>query len=237
MNLWRGVWVDRGLSIDAKRTGPDERDRALFDEGEVPVPPARQGDRAVKPGVARLMTPQCDQIELRACDRDSLLAADHAARTFWAFVRSLDLAHVDARIRSLEGPAGRPVIDPAVLVALWLWTTVAGGGAAREVDRLCARDNAYRSSCDGVGFIHHTLSVNDRATIHYAGEAAITGSGGGNRIFQVAPRIGALYTRLYERPGLAFLVSLADGLANGVARLRHFNHPEVCTGAISFHLE
>ena len=114
------------MSIETKQTGPDQREVALFDESELVVPPARQSDPAVKVGVPRLMTPQRDQIELRACDLDSLLAAGHAARTVWVFVQSLDLAPLHARIRSREGSAGRPAIDPVILVALWLWATVDG---------------------------------------------------------------------------------------------------------------
>jgi hypothetical protein len=37
---------------------------------------------------ARVISPQRDQVELRAVDLDSLLALDHPARTEWAFVQS-----------------------------------------------------------------------------------------------------------------------------------------------------
>ena len=154
------------MSIETKHVGVDQREGALFDEAELPVPAKRQSDVIIKVGAPRLMTPQRDQIELRACDLDSLLGSDHAARTVWAFVQSLDLAPLHARIRSLQGSAGRPAIDPAILVALWLWATVDGVGSAREVDRLCERDNAYRWLCGGVGVNHHTLA--DFRTEHTA---------------------------------------------------------------------
>jgi transposase len=153
------------MSTDAKRPRPEQRIPALFDERELPIPAAR--DEGERPRSApRLMTPQRDQIELRACDLDSLLPADHAARTVWAFVQSLDLAPLYARIKAVEGTAGRPAIDPAILVALWLWATVDGVGSAREVDRLCERDSAYRWLCGGVGVNHHTLA--DFRTEHAA---------------------------------------------------------------------
>jgi transposase len=104
------------------------------------------------------MAAQRAQIELRACDLDSLLGGDHAARTVWAFVQSLDLEPLHARIKAVEGVAGRPAIDPAILVALWLWATVDGVGSAREIDRLCERDDAYRWICGGVGVNYHTLA-------------------------------------------------------------------------------
>jgi transposase len=83
---------------------------------------------------------------------------DHPVRSVWGFVESLDLAPLHARIRSVEGAAGRPAIDPAILVALWLWATIDGVGSARELDRLCERDDAYRWICGGVGVNYHTLA-------------------------------------------------------------------------------
>ena len=109
-------------------------------------------------GTPRLMSPQRNQVELRACDLEALLADDHPARTVWAFVQALDLAPLYARIKSVSGRGGAPAIDPAILVALWLWATIDGVGSAREVDRLCERDDAYRWICGGVGVNYHSLA-------------------------------------------------------------------------------
>jgi transposase len=153
------------MSTDAKQPNPEQHVGTLFDVGELPIPAGRTEGELPR-SAPRLMTPQRDQIELRACDLDSLLPADHAVRTVWAFVQSLDLAPLYARIKAVEGSAGRPAIDPAILVALWLWATVDGVGSARELDRLCERDNAYRWLCGGVGVNHHTLA--DFRTEHAA---------------------------------------------------------------------
>jgi transposase len=104
------------------------------------------------------MSPQRNQIELRPVDLESLLAADHAARTVWAFVQALDLRPLYGRIKSVAGRGGAPAIDPAILVALWLWATIDGVGSAREIDRLCERDDAYRWICGGVGVNYHSLA-------------------------------------------------------------------------------
>ncbi len=137
----------------------------LFGQGELPA--GRSGAGPAKMGgAARVMSPQRDQVELRAVDLESLLAADHAARTVWAFVESMDLAPLYARIKSVGGRGGAPAIDPAILVALWLWATVDGVGSAREVDRLCERDDAYRWICGGVGVNYHSLA--DFRTEHEA---------------------------------------------------------------------
>jgi transposase len=147
------------MSADVDQPKPERCHAALFDQQELPVPVDRS--QAVASGAsaaARVMSPQREQIELRACDLDSLLAPEHPARTVWAFVQSLELAPLYARIRAVQGGAGRPAIDPAILMALWLWATVDGVGSAREVDRLCERDNAYRWLCGGVGVNYHALA-------------------------------------------------------------------------------
>jgi len=69
-----------------------------------------------------------------------------------------------AAIKSRQGGRGAPAIDPAILVALWLWATIHGIGSAREVDRLCERDDVYRWLCGGVGVNYHTLA--DFRTAH-----------------------------------------------------------------------
>ena len=98
-----------------------------------------------------------NQVELRACDLDSSLPADHQARAVWAFVQSLDLQALYGQIQAVEGGVGRSPIDPAILMSLWLYATLDGVGSARELDRLCGSDDAYRWLCGGVGVNHHTL--------------------------------------------------------------------------------
>jgi len=146
----------------------DEGEQAqtgLFGHGQLPA--AAPVAQPAKPtGAPRIMMPQRDQIELRAVDLESLLAHDHPARCVWAFVQSMDLAPLYARIKSVAGRGGAPAIDPAILVALWLWATIDGVGSAREVDRLCERDDAYRWICGGVGVNYHSLA--DFRTEHEA---------------------------------------------------------------------
>jgi transposase len=106
---------------------------------------------------ARYETANRTQVELRPCDLESLLPPGHAARLVWRFVDGLDLSALYAAIRAREGRAGRPPIDPKILVALWLYATIDGVGAARELDRLCVSHDAYRWLCGGVSVNHHTL--------------------------------------------------------------------------------
>jgi len=106
----------------------------------------------------RVLRPNRAQLELRPTDLESLLPEDHRARAVWEFVEGLDLSPLYERIRSVEGHAGRPAIDPAILMALWLYATVEGVGSARALARLCEQHDAYRWICGGVSVNAHTLS-------------------------------------------------------------------------------
>ena len=48
-------------------------------------------------------------------------------------MEGLDLRPLYAQIKAVEGRPGHPPADPRILVALWLYATVAGIGSAREV--------------------------------------------------------------------------------------------------------
>ena len=91
-------------------------------------------------------------------DLESQIPLDHCVRVVWAFVASLDLSALYAGIGSRVGVAGRPPADPRIFLALWLFATLEGVGSARQLDRLCERDTAYRWLCGGVGMNHHSLS-------------------------------------------------------------------------------
>lgn len=105
-----------------------------------------------------MLSPVRDQLELRAVDLESTLGPEHPARAVWAFVDNLDLGALYAGIAAVEGRAGRPAIDPRILVALWLYATVEGVGSARALARLCEQHDAFRWICGGVSVNHHTLS-------------------------------------------------------------------------------
>lgn len=106
----------------------------------------------------RLLRPNRAQMELRPVDLDALLSPDHRARLVWDFVAELDLGPLQAGIKAVEGHAGRPSIDPAILMSLWLYATIEGVGSARALARLCEQHDAYRWICGGVSVNHHTLA-------------------------------------------------------------------------------
>lgn len=109
-------------------------------------------------GLPRLQVPQRNVIELRVVDLDGLVAADDPVRDVWAYVETLDLKELYERIEAREGEPGRPPIEPKLLMALWLYATLRGVGAARVVERLCTSEIGFQWLCGGVGVNYHTLS-------------------------------------------------------------------------------
>jgi transposase len=106
----------------------------------------------------RLRRPVRDQVELRVCDLESLLADDHPARVIWAYVTRLDLSALEAGIKARAGKPGQPATDPRLLLALWLYAISQGVGSARGLAGLCTTHDAYRWLCGGVSVNYHTLS-------------------------------------------------------------------------------
>jgi transposase len=139
--------------------GPDPaataQARAVGSPGPEAVAPARADrDRDARP---RLHSPDRQQI-LSPMTIDELLEADHPARAVWSYVESLDLAPLYDRIRARGSVAGRPAIDPRLLVALWLYATLSGFSSARELADLCLRHDAFRWLAGGVSVNYHTLA-------------------------------------------------------------------------------
>jgi len=121
---------------------------------EVATPALPQPDRAAQP---RLHSPDRRQL-LSTLTIDDLLEADHPARAVWSYVEGLDLSSLYDCIRARGSVAGRPAIDPRLLVALWLYATLSGFTSARELADLCIRHDAFRWLCGGVSVNYHTLA-------------------------------------------------------------------------------
>ena len=132
-----------------------------------PLPPRRWATPGPKPqpGTPRAGSPRPTtsalpdrQQLLSAMTIDELLEADHPARAVWSYVEGLDLTPLYDRIRARGRVAGRPAIDPRLLVALWLYATLAGFTSARELADLCRRHDAFRWLAGGVSVNYHTLA-------------------------------------------------------------------------------
>lgn len=115
-------------------------------------------DEATSKRAVRVRSADRRQVQVVQEDLESLLAADHEARSVWAFVEAMDLSRFYEGIASVEGAPGRAATDPKVLLALWLYAATDGVGSAREIEQLSETDAAYRWLRGGVPLNHHLLS-------------------------------------------------------------------------------
>jgi transposase len=129
----------------------------LFPLPPASPPPPRPAPADPKRG-ARLRQAERGQIAWGRIDLEALVPADHPVRAIWAVVERLDLSALYAQIAARDEVAGAPAIDPAILLALWVYATSEGEGSARELWRLTQIHDAYRWLCGGVAVGYHTLS-------------------------------------------------------------------------------
>jgi transposase len=95
---------------------------------------------------------------LRTVDVERLISDDHPARAVWEFVGRLDLSGYVDKIRSREGRAGRPALDPRVMISLWVYSYSVGVSSAREIERRCEHDPAYQWLTGMESISAHALS-------------------------------------------------------------------------------
>jgi transposase len=118
-------------------------------------PPARPIDTKAPP---RLRSPNRQQMLLEPCELNKLVEVDHPAVVLWEVTGRLDLTKFQDVIVARGSQPGRSATDPRLLIALWLYAFTQGVGSARELDRLCQCQDAYKWLCGGVTVNHHMLS-------------------------------------------------------------------------------
>jgi transposase len=70
----------------------------------------------------------------------------------------MDLSRFSAGIKSVKGHAGRNSWEPRLLIAMWIYAYSRGTSSAREIERQCAYEPAFRW-LTGLKIVnHHTLS-------------------------------------------------------------------------------
>ena len=106
----------------------------------------------------RMKSPDRTRVDPNPKKIDDLIPPDHKARVVWELTQQLDLSPLYAGIKAVENHAGRPAIDPQVLVALWTYATDEGVSSARELMRRCYDCDPYKWLRGGVDVNYHTLS-------------------------------------------------------------------------------
>lgn len=138
--------VGPSAKVQAAPLGPTDSNAAR--------PTRVQPDRPARP---RLSVPD-RQLPLSLSTIDDLLEVEHPARAVWAYVVELDLTLLYDRIRARGIVAGRPAIDPRLLVALWLYATLSGFTSGREIAEMCNHYDPFLWLAGGVSVNYHTLS-------------------------------------------------------------------------------
>lgn len=110
-----------------------------------------------KPPV-RVKTVQRDQMVLRPLEVEQLLGPEHPARAIWELVGQCDLERFYETIESVEGRAGRPGLDPQLLISLWLYSYQQGIASGREIQRRCVYEPGYMWLTGAEKVCAHTLT-------------------------------------------------------------------------------
>jgi transposase len=94
-------------------------------------------------------------LNFASCDRGQLsllppsltdwLSEDHLVWTILGAVEQMDLRRFEERYRL--GAAGRPALDPAMMVALLFYAYARGNRSSRGIERACHEDVAYKVIC------------------------------------------------------------------------------------------
>ena len=113
---------------------------------------------AQKQPAPRISLPDRSRVDPSPKRIDELISADHKARLIWALVEEMDIEPLYQGVKSVEGHSGRPIIDPRILVALWLYATDEHIASARELARRCVDCDPYKWVCGGVEVSYHTLA-------------------------------------------------------------------------------
>jgi transposase len=123
-----------------------------------PLPDPTPTPTTTGTGKPRLSSANRQQVRVRMASLDELLPTDHRARVVWGMSGEYDLRAFYEAIEAVEGAAGRPAIDPRLLLAVWLYATLEGVGSARALARLCQEHLAYQWLLGGVSVNYHSLA-------------------------------------------------------------------------------
>ena len=159
LNRWHGraavpledylrLWGESCAQLGTPGGLPRRLREVLFPDESPPRP-------SLRPPVPYVRRPQRGEVRQHIAALDDLVPLEHPVRAVWAFAEALDLQDV-LRPRDAKAAPHAPV-EPALMVALWLWATAEGVGSARHLERLCAENLAYRWLCGGVEIDRQTL--------------------------------------------------------------------------------
>ena len=158
LNRWHGrtvvpledylqLWRESCAGLGAPGKLPQRLKEVLF--------PDDNPRRSLRRPIPYMRRPQRSEVCQYIAALDDLVSLTHPVRAAWAFAEALDLQNI-LNSDSLKIAASAPV-QPALMVALWLWAITEGVGSARRLEKLCVEHLAYRWLCGGVEIDYQTL--------------------------------------------------------------------------------
>ncbi len=109
-------------------------------------------------GTPRMKVINRRQMLMRPVNVEELVEADHPVRALWHLVGRLDLSRFYREIEAVAGVAGRPALDPILMISLWFYGYSEGVSSAREISRLCSYHPAYQWLTAMEPVNYHSLS-------------------------------------------------------------------------------
>lgn len=106
----------------------------------------------------KFLSPVRNQMEIKTETIDDIIPPKHDVRLIWLFVEQTDLSGVENQYKTTCGEAGRPAIDPRVLLAIWIWGIIQGIVSARALEEACLLRSDFRWICGGLSVNYHTIS-------------------------------------------------------------------------------
>lgn len=98
------------------------------------------------------------QLRWEAFDLESLISADHPARTIWQLSGRFDLSRFEQPRKTREGDAGRPCWAAQLLVSVWVYSYTLGVASARAIERMMSHEPGLRWLVADQRINHHTLA-------------------------------------------------------------------------------
>lgn len=114
-----------------------------------------EGAEALRP---RFKCVERGQTVFRVVVIEELIPAEHTARAIWEMTGRLDWTAFEAKVKAVEGVAGREPWDVRLLAALWIYGYSCGIGSAREIARRCEHDPAFQWLTGLAKINYHTLA-------------------------------------------------------------------------------
>jgi transposase len=159
LNRWHGraavpledylrLWGESCTELGTPGRLPRRLKEVLFPDERPPRP-------SLRPPVPYVRRPLRWEVRQHIAPLDDLVSLEHPVRAVWAFAEASDLQDLLRRVDTKAAP--RAPVEPALMLALWLWATAEGVGSARQLEKLCTENLAYRWLCGGVEIDHETL--------------------------------------------------------------------------------